>query len=187
MRKIIGFKLALRAHEVKRRAKKARLDLAALGLGTDAALQKMLDETAGKLAPGVLFDTFKHPDADAAELSPLPGLAYSLILATLGEGFTALQAQAEPAAAPLWEVLRQAALDETVRFASALLCDEAAKDVCELSPLSALGPAAMATVLRKLEGSKIGVSLGEGGLQPGASAAVSLSWLSKSKPKAKGR
>jgi hypothetical protein len=180
MRKIIGFKLVLRAHEIKRRAKKAKLDLDALGLGQDPVLQKRLDEVAALLAPGVLFETFKHPDPDADRLSPMPGLAYSLILATLG--------REEPAAEPLWSLLRAAALDETVRFAASLLSDEAAKDVCELSPINPLsGTETLQTVLRKLEGSKVGVSLEEGALKPTASAAVSLSWLSKSKAKGKSK
>lgn len=171
MRKIIGFKLVIRPHEVKRRAKKLKLEVPA-----DAELQRLLDGAAKTLQPGVLFDTFKHPDPDQPLLSPMPGLAYSVVLATLGEKFGAPE--------PLAEVVRDTALDEAVRFATQLLEDEAAKDACELSPINTLsGGPALEAVVRKLEGSKIGVALDGDALKPAATAAVSLSWLSKSKAK----
>lgn len=171
MRKIIGFKLVIRPHEVKRRAKKAKLELPA-----ETELQRLLDACARSIAPAVLFDTFKHPDPDQPILSPMPGLAYSVVLATLGERFEALD--------PLAQVVRETALDEAVRFATSLLEDEAAKDACELSPITAIGGGpGLEAVIRKLEGSKIGVELDGDCLKPGATLAVSLSWLSKSKAK----
>lgn len=188
MRKIIGFKLSLRAHEIKRRAKKAKLDLDALGLGQEPILQKRLEEIAGRLTPGVLFESFRHPDPDADVLSPMPGLAYSLILATLGQSLDELKAKAaaQPGGEAFWNMLGQAALDETIRFAASLISEEAAKDACELSPITPLSaPEALQAVLRKIDGAKVGVRLEEGGLRPHASAVVSLSWLSKSKAKGK--
>lgn len=171
MRKIIGFKLVIRPHEVKRRAKKAKVTLP-----SDDELQKLLDDCSRKLSPGVLFDTFKHPDPDQPILSPMPGLAYSVVLATLGERFEAPE--------PMEPVIRETALDEAVRFATSLLEDEAAKDACELSPITAIGGGpGLEAVIRKLEGSKIGVELDGDALKPGATLAVSLSWLSKSKAK----
>ncbi len=186
MRKIKGFKLVLRPHEVKRRAKKARVDLETAGL-PDPALAKVLDRLAKGVVPAVLFDTFGHPDPDQPLLSPLPGLAYSLILATLGDGFGPARAAETSLPEGLWPVLEETALDECVRFASGLLADEAEKDNCELSPITALTAGeALACAVRKLSGDKIGVSCPEtGDLSPAASCAVSLSWLAKSK--AKGR
>ena len=186
MRKIKGFKLTLRPHEVKRRAKKSRIDLEAAGLG-DPALAKFLDQAAKNLAPGVVFETFGHPDPDQPLLSSIPGLAYSVILASLAEGFEPLKKTQASIPAGLWTILEDHALDEAVRFASGLIADEAEKDACELSPLTALSdPGALAAALRKLDGSaKLGVSLEEGKLFPAASLAVSQSWLAKSK--AKGR
>jgi hypothetical protein len=186
VRKIKGFKLVLRPHEVKRRAKKAGIDLEAAGL-VDPALGKTLERLAKGLTPAVLFDTFGHPDPDQPLLSPMPGLAYSLILATLGDAFAPARAAEAGIPEALWPVLEETGLDECVRFASGLLADEAAKDNCELSPLNALTAAdAQAAAVRKLSGDKIGVSTAEaGGLSPAASSAVSLSWLAKSK--AKGR
>lgn len=185
MRKIKGFKLVLRPHEVKRRAKKARLDLEAAGL-SEPALAKFLERAAKGLVPGVLFDTFGATDADQPSLSSMSGLAYSLILASLGDAFTTLRAQETAIPEGLWPILEAVGLDESVRFASSIIADEAEKDNCELSPLTKLSDAAaLEIVLRKLDGAKLGVSALEGRLSPAASVAVSLSWLSKSK--AKGR
>jgi hypothetical protein len=186
VRKIKGFKLTLRPHVIKQRAKKARVDLEAAGL-SDAVLSKFLDNSAKKLVPGVVFDTFGHPDADQPLLSPLPGLAYSLILAGLGGGFTPLRAEAAHIPVALWPILEEHALEEAVRFASVLIADEAEKDNCELSPLNPISqPEALEAALRKLDaGAKLGIVLAEGRLTPSASLAVSQSWLAKSK--AKGR
>jgi hypothetical protein len=185
VRKIKGFKLVLRPHEVKRRAKKAGLDLEAAGLA-EPVLVKFLERAAKGLVPGVLFDTYGPTDAEQELLSPMPGLAYSLILASLGEGFAAVREKESAMPEGLWPVLTEVGLDESVRFASNIIADEAEKDNCELSPLTTLseGPA-LEAVLRKLDGAKLGVTALEGRLAPSASVAVSLSWLAKSK--AKGR
>ena len=186
MRKIKGFKLTLRPHVIKQRAKKARVDLQAAGL-SDLALSKFLERAAKALAPGVVFDTFGHPDSDQPLLSPMPGLAYSLILAGLGESFAPIREKEAAIPEKLWPILEEHALDEAVRFASALIADEAEKDNCELSPLNAFSsPDALNAALRKLDaGAKLGVTLEAGHLVPSCSLVVSQSWLAKSK--AKGR
>jgi hypothetical protein len=186
VRKIKGFKLVLRPHEVKRRARKVGVDLEAAGL-PELVLGKTLERLAKALSPGVLFDTFGHPDPDQAILSPMPGLAYSLVLGSLGEGFPpALREKEALVPEKLWPVLEECGLDECVRFASNIIADEAEKDNCELSPINALtGGPALEAVVRKLDGAKLGVSCDGGTLAPSAAIAVSLSWLAKSK--AKGR
>lgn len=189
MRKIIGFKLALKVREIQRRAKKSKLDLEAAGLG-EGELQDLLDQAAKAIIPAVLFDTFSDPE-DQSLLSPMPGLAYSLVLATLGCGLENLKdksRQENPLPPALWSLVEESALKESLRFATSLIEDEAAKDSCELSPITPLAePSALEAALRKLEGAKIGVSLSEGRLVPSASLAVSLSWLSKSKARGKSR
>ena len=187
MRKIKGFKLVLRPHEVKRRARKAGLDLEAAGL-TEPVLIKTLERLAKVVVPGVLFDTFGHPDPDQPLLSPMPGLAYSLILASLGEASFPAAVREKEASLPaaLWPVLDATALDECVRFASNIIADEAEKDNCELSPITPLSEGqALEAAVRKLDGAKLGVAVADGKLTPTACLAVSLSWLAKSK--AKGR
>jgi len=187
VRKIKGFKLVLRPHEVKRRAKKAGLDLEAAGLA-EPVLNKFLERAAKGLVPGVLFDTFGQTDPDQVLLSPLSGLAYSLILASLGESLAAVRAKETLAPESLWPILQDIALDEAVRFASGLIADEAEKDNCELSPVTPLTePAALEAVLSKLDGAKLGAAVQEGRLSPEASLAVSLSWLAKSKAKGRSR
>ena len=189
MRKIIGFKLPLRLKEIQRRAKRAHFDLAVNGL-QEPELQPLLTAAEKSLKPAVLFETFAHPDPDQQTLSPMPGLAYSLVLASLGKGLEAQREktrQENPAQLPLWDLAEEAALDEAVRFATTILEDEAERESCELSPLTPLAEAkAVESVIRKLDGSKIGVSLDGGGkLAPAASAACSVSWLSKSKSRGK--
>ena len=186
MRKIKGFKLTLRPHVIKQRSKKARIDLEAAGLN-ELALAKFLERAGKTLVPGVVFETFGAPDSDQPLLSPMPGLAYSLILASLGDSFGPFRTVEASVPEALWPLLEEHALDEAVRFASGLLADEAEKDNCELSPLNSLSDAAaIEAALRKLDGgAKLGITLADGRLSPSASLVVSQSWLAKSK--AKGR
>ncbi|HVC08667.1 MAG TPA: hypothetical protein VNH15_01855 [Elusimicrobiota bacterium] len=206
MRKIIGFRIEVRAHEVLRRAKKAGLKPEDAGL--DSGKVELLIAGALKSAnPAVLFETFPPTDPDSAQLSSMPGLAYSLILATLGPGFEAARAAAEQASpaqaasreassaephqeitlrpgAAWWGLIQDIALDEIFRFASGLIADEAAKESCEISPLSKFTDAAvLERALAKIDSAKIVVSLREGLLSPAPSSAASLSWLAKSTAK----
>jgi len=189
MRKIIGFRIEVRAHEVLRRAKKTGLKPEDAGL--DAGKVELLIAGAVKSAnPAVLFETFPPTDPDSAQLSSMPGLAYSLILATLGPGFEAAKAAAEtesPVTSAWWAVIQDVGLDEMFRFASGLIADEAAKESCEISPLSKFTDAAvLERALAKIDSAKIGVSLSEGLLSPAPSSAASLSWLAKSTAKSRG-
>ncbi len=184
MRKIIGFRIELRAHEIARRAKKAGL------VPSDAGSLEVLAAAAVKAATAaVLFETFPPTDPDSPQLSSMPGLAYSLILATLGPGFEAARQAAEqksPAVAPWWGLMQEMALDEIFRFASALIADEAAKESCELSPLSKLSDAAaLEKAVGKIDAGKIGVGLSESRLAPAPPSAASLSWLAKTTAKSR--
>ena len=188
MRKIIGFKLNLKLKEIQRRAKRAKFDLVTTGL-QEPELQPLLAAAERALKPAVLFETFAHPDPDQQILSPIPGLAYSLIVASLGAGLSAQREktrQENPAQLPLWDLAEETALDEAIRFAATLIEEEAARESCELSPITPLNDAAVVEkVVAKLEGGKIGVKAEGGRLSPCASAACSLSWLSKTKGKGK--
>ena len=190
MRKIIGFKLPLRVKELQRRARKAGIGLSAAGLD-EAALASLLARAGRACTPSVVFDTFSHPDPEGALLNSMPGLAYSLVLVTLGKGFEDFRetaAREDPPSAPLWPVAQEVLLEEAVRFATSLLDDEAARESCELSPITTLAQASeVEAALKKLDGSKIGVSLEGGRLKPPATLAVSLSWLSKSKTRGKSK
>ncbi len=190
MRKIIGFRIDIRAHEILRRAKKAGLKPEDAGL--DAGRVELLATDAVKAAsPAVLFETFPPTDPDSAELSSMPGLAYSLILATLGTGFEAALAKARqetPEQTAWWTLIEEIALDEIFRFASALITDEAAKESCTISPLSKFSdPAVLRKALAKIDSGKIGVTRTDGGFSPAPSSAASLSWLAKSTAKSRGK
>lgn len=180
MRKIKNFKLAWRVKEVARRARKAGLKPAEAGLETEEALSAFLDGLAPALSPAVLFDSFSAKTEGAA-LAPLPGLAYSLGLATLGPDFdAALTVQADPARARLAALAAQTALDAALQFAGALIAEEAAEEKCELSPLQPLSdPAALSSLLERIDGGKIGIRLEDGRLLPSCSAGFSVSWIAR--------
>ncbi|MBI5883051.1 MAG: hypothetical protein HZB91_08105 [Elusimicrobia bacterium] len=208
MKKIRGFKLSVRPKEVHRLARKAGLDLAPFGVEPPpegrptavsaagvAALSREIDPAVRLLTPAVLYESFPGStvaDASIKLLAPIPGVAFSLVLATLGESIGAKKRELEgsdPPRARLWAVICESALAEAVRFASSLIETEAALENCELSPLNPLtGNEALAAALDRLDCSKIGVSLADDGLRPPDSTIVTLSWLSKSrgrnKPKA---
>lgn len=186
MRKIRGFKLALRPKEIARRAKKAGLDLAGMGLDAEPALAGFLGGFAAAARPSVLYGSFP---AEGSALSPVPGLAFSLCLSTLGpepEAFIAETTRVSPERGPLLEIAAKAALEETARFALGLIEAEAREERCELSPLQRLTEAeALKTAVERLEGHKIGVAAGGDGLRPAYSAAFSISWLSRSKSRSR--
>ena len=84
MRKIRGFKLSLRFKEIQRRAKRAKVDLAASGLGADTALATWLETITAKAQPSVIYDSFPPETAAPTGATSIPGLAYTLCVATLG-------------------------------------------------------------------------------------------------------
>lgn len=189
MRKVRGFKLHLRLREVQRRARKAKLDLAPLGLAADEALADLLRRFSCKSRPSVLFDSFGQADDPAlAALAPLPGLACSLALATLGPDLDAWaddRVRAAGGLEPLLRVISEAALEDATRFVLALIEEEAAAEGCELSPLQYIGdPSVLKTFVERLAGHKIGVAASEEGLKPLRTVAFSLSWLARAKSSA---
>lgn len=187
MRKIRGFKLKLRIKEIQRRAKKAKLDLTAAGLTADVALEAWLGKVSAAAAPAVLYDSF--PAEEAIGLAPMPGLACSLAIATLGpdlDAFAEKLSAERPAEAPLFDLAAAAALEEAARFVLQLVETEAAQERCSLSPIHSLeGREPLEAILAKLEGHKIGVALGEAGLRPKRSTAFSVSWLAARKSRGK--
>ncbi|MHB2026460.1 MAG: hypothetical protein ACYCPQ_07460 [Elusimicrobiota bacterium] len=186
MRKIVGFRINIRVHEILRRAKKKGLSLDSSGIKSEVLEQIAL--AAIKAAhPAVIFETFTSSDPDSPTLSSMPGLAYSLILATLGLGFEAARQswnERAPEQSPWWEIIQDIGLDEIFRFTAGLITDEAGKESCEISPLNTItDAAALEKALSKIDAGKIGISLNGGKLAPDPSCAASLAWLAKSTPK----
>ncbi len=188
MRKIIGFRIEVKPWQIERRAKKARLNLDEEGFSPEA-VETLLAKVRQTAVPAVLYETFPAAAPELAKLSPLPGLAFSLILATAGEPFErfaeTLRSQG-PSHGAVAAFIEEAALDEILRFATGLISEDAGKEACALSPLSTLTDEdSLRAVLSKLDGSKIAVNLLAGRLQPRPSRAASLAWISKSKAKGK--
>jgi hypothetical protein len=178
MRKIVGFKINLRAWEIQRRAKKAEIPFSEK---TQDEIQALLDQTASSLKPATLFETFSCDDSAQKAFFPFTGIAYSLVLSTLGEpGNWAI----DPALAKQEALILEFALEECRKFAVGILESEAKLEACELSPLISLtNPEAIEAAVQKLDGKKIGVSFLEGRLSPHASGASILNWVSKIKRK----
>jgi len=197
VRKIRDFRLRLSHKELRRRARTA-VDLGSIGLSEDRRddpkFERLVDGFCSRLKPAVLFESFGPDSPETAELSPLPGLAHTLALATLGPCAGELVAEARTESetrGKLYELMARMAGEESVQFVTGLLKDEVEEERCELSPIHYLTEAqALALAFQKLEGSKIGLSLEAGSLHPAFSAAFCLSWISrgrsrKSKPGAR--
>lgn len=190
MKKIKGFKLALRPRDIQRRAKSIKLDLEALGLKEESALEDRLASLRARLKPAVLYETFRAEAAGSLpRWAPMPGVAASGAVVTLGVEMDRLldSAATEPEAQGRFlGLLCDAALDEAVRFVLSLVEEEAKEEKCDLSPLSLVTePSSLKALLDTLSSQKIGVGLSDGGLVPSSSRAFGVSWLAKSKAKAK--
>lgn len=188
MRKIRGFKLNIRPKEIQRRAKKAKLDLAAIGAGDEPALNALIAPFVKSAKASVLYESFPGEEEQNI-LSPVPGVGYSLCLATLGielADYAAHCSQQNPSLAPLYEIMAQSALDDATRFVLGLVEDEAKAEHFELSPMQLLSDApALEAIVARLEGAKINVAASPEGLKPKHSSAFSLSWLARSKSRAR--
>lgn len=187
MRKIKGFKLNLKIKEIQRRAKKAKIDLVEAGCAQDAELTALLTTFTGRTKPSVVFESFTAETHSA--LAPVPGLAYSLAITTLGaevDDYVQQVAIEKPARGPLLKIIGETALDDAARFVLNLVEDEAREERCELSPIQSLtDPAALRTIAEKLEAHKINVEADDNGFKPAHSSAFSISWLSRAKTKSR--
>jgi len=185
MRKIRGFKLNPRAREIQRQAKKAKLDLAALGLDSEAPLAADTARFMASVHASALYDCLPP---GSSSLSPIPGLACSLVIVTLGpdsDAFIERERLSSPDRGRLFEIMAKAALDDATRFVLGLVEEEAKEERCELSPIQLLTEdAALKSAVSRLEGHKIGVAASDAGLRPVHTAAFSLSWLSRAKSRA---
>jgi hypothetical protein len=182
VRKIRDFRLRLSLKETRRRCRKAA-DLAALGVEDDRSFQALLDRFEAAARPAVIFETFGGDTDKTVGLAPIPGLANTLGLSTLGPGVEPLLAQARAegeARGRLLEALAAIAVDETVRFVIDLLQEDLETERCELSPIHfVVEPEPLRRVLETLQGEKIGLALTEAGALPPHSAAFCLSWLAQ--------
>lgn len=191
MKKIRNFKLRLHFKETRRRARR-KFDLAKLELG-DEQWAKLLSEVEERMKPAVVYETFHAESKETASLAPIPGLAHTLGLATLGPGPASLLEEAgrdSEEMRRLYELIIASGLEQAVQFVVMLLRKDVEAERCELSPIEYLTEfAPLERLFNKLEGGKIDVALTQAGLHPEQSAAFCLSWISKprrggAKPKA---
>jgi hypothetical protein len=182
MRKIRGFRLRLPVKETRRRARKA-VDLDALGLADEARFARYLDDFSGALSPAVIFDSFGPESMDTEAFAPVPGLAHTLGLATLGPGIGPRAAEERgrgEARGKLYDLCAGLALEASVQFVIGLITDEVEAERCDLSPIQYLTDGeALGLATEKLAGSKIGIKLEANRLVPEYSAAFCLSWISR--------
>lgn len=179
--KIRNFRLRLHFKDLRRKARR-RFDLDKLGLD-DAAFQALLAGLEDAMRPAVIYASFKADSAATARLAPIPGLAHTLGLATLGAGLApemARRGAASPEHAGLVALLAGSALDQAVQFVVALLKDELEAEDCELSPIHFIEEAgALGELFSALGGEKIDLALESGRLVPAPSAAFCLSWIAQ--------
>lgn len=189
MKKIKEINLPLRIKEIRRRAQKDGLDLAALGVSAESELelQKWLETPFGLLAPAVIYDSYE-PDVQLPEGVREPRtLATSVCVTTLGPKLDAALDAAQGAERALLELLREVTLEESQRFVLRLLTNEAKDEQCELGEARRWSdPAVEAALLEKLDAGRIGVTRGEAGMTPAASLLFTVGWTpQKKKAKAK--
>jgi hypothetical protein len=183
VRKIRKFKMELRVRELARRAKKAKLDLAAAGLASEAELAGFAAEFQKALEPAVVYQSF-GPDHPEAGLAPVSGLGFSLGIATIGRGAEAFSAalleKRQEGKAPLARLAAELALEDAVAFVLGLLKQEADEDECDLSPVGPLRETtALAAAARELQAERIGVSVANERFEPLSTSAFSVSWIAR--------
>jgi len=187
MKKIRNFNLRLHFKEIRLRAKR-KFDLGKIGFD-DESLQKLIADAESKLQPAVIFESFGPENEDTAEFAPVPGLAHTVGLTTLGPQLGKMITEAREISPPrgdLLELVAGQAIKQSVNFVVSLLKDELEAERCELSPIEYLeAPEAIRKIYEKLEGEKILLEIKGGGLEPEYSAAFCMSWLAKRRGKKK--
>ena len=181
MRKIRDFNMRLPFKEIRRRA--LRGAQAPPPGFDDARLVSLLDAAEAKLKPSVIFDSYGPTAADTAALAPLPGLAHTLAITTLGPSFGPHLAEvrtASPAAGKVLDSAAAVASERAVQFVLSLIKEEVEDERCELSPIQFLEDAeALSKVHEKLGGAKIGVAVEAGRFAPEYARAFCVSWIAR--------
>jgi len=183
MRKVRRFRIELRRREWLRRARKARLDPASLGLGDEAGMAAFASSLQETFASAVLWRSFPAGDP-RAHLAPVSGLGFTVGLATLGprpdQFCRALVESRQEGRHAMARIGVELALEDAVAFALGLIKAEASEEGCELSPLSSLREMeGLGTAIEALEASKVGVTLQDGQLDPLGTAAFCVSWIAR--------
>ncbi|TBR24749.1 hypothetical protein EPO15_03515 [bacterium] len=183
MRKIREFNMRLPFKEIRRRALRPGPHAQAVGGIDDARLASVLERAEAALKPSVLFESYGPDSPETAALAPIPGVGHTVAVTTLGPGFGARLEELlteDSRVAKVLDAAAATAFERATAFVLSLIKEDVEDERCDLSPINYLDdPEALAKVLAKLEGSKIGVSLEAGHLTPGHSKAFCVSWLAR--------
>lgn len=210
MRKVKRFKIQVYAHEVLRKARKHKLDLAGAGLGEEQSVREYASALATALEPAVVFEYLAQEDETAARINPGAAAPVTVGILTLGKTFESrLASPPDEIHKRLNRIAAQVFLQTAVGVTASLALREAEPEGFELGeplfiscyPEPDLPPPGKDTPPRettdvplyenelikalcaRLEAEKIGVSFDTGTFSPKYSALFALPWLTKKKKK----
>jgi hypothetical protein len=203
MRKIKKFRIPVYSYEVLRKARKHKLDLAAIGLADEQAVREHASALAAALEPAVVFEYLAADDETARKITGAASQPLTAGILTLGRRFEEkLQDSPDETHKRLGRVAAQVFLQTAVGVTSELAAREAEPEGFELGPAVYIAscpepnlPPQEATAVplfeselvkglcARLEADKIGVAF-DGAFSPKYSTLFALPWLSKKKKKA---
>ncbi len=195
MRKIRKFKIPIYTYDILRKAKKRKIDLFSIGLADQDSAKEYISSIAAALEPSTMFDLLA-PGEDLAKKPGLDGETCTLGVITLGAAFEEkLKTITEPEVFRLAETAALVFAETGLKAVTELINQEAAAEGFDLGdprhlfsvpepetedkPAYQSDPAALATILDRLSGEKIGVALRDGSLRPKYSLIFSVPWLAK--------
>jgi len=204
VRKIKRFKIPVYSYEVLRKARKHRLDLAAIGLADEKAVREHASGLAAALEPAVVFEYLPPEDEAAARINGDSKQPVTVGILTLGKSFEdKLANPVDDTHARLGHIAAQVFMQTAVGVTADLAVREAEPEGFEFGPAVYIAstpepdlPAQETTAVplyegelinalcARLESAKIGVSFEDGAFTPKYSAIFALPWLSKKKKKA---
>ena len=204
MRKIKKFKIPVYSHEVLRKARKHKLDLAGAGLADEQAVKEYAASLAAALEPAVVFEYLAPEDETAARINGEEQRPLTAGILTLGQAFERkLESPADETHKRLDRIAARVFLQTAVQVTADLALREAEPEGFEFAepvyiyscPEQEAPPAETTAVplyenelvqslCARLDAAKIGVTCPSGLLEPKYSALFALPWLSKKKKKA---
>jgi len=204
MRKIKKFKIPVYSYEVLRKARKHKLDLAAIGLPDEASVREHAASLAAALEPAVVFEYLPAEDETAARIGGDSKHPVTIGILTLGRTFEdKLANPPDDTHKFLARIAAQVFMQTAVSVTADLAVREAEPEGFEFGPAVYIAscpepelPPQESTAVplfenelikglcERLEAAKIGVSFDTGAFTPKYSAVFALPWLSKKKKKA---
>lgn len=203
MRKIKKFKIPVYSHDVLRKARKHKLDLAGAGLGEEQAVKEYVSSLAAALEPAVVFEYLEPADEAAMKINGDAPRPLTAGILTLGPKFEEKLASSSDethkaldsiaarvflntAVAVTAELALREAEPEGFEFEEPVFifsCPEAEVPAPENTAVPLYESELVQSLCARLDAVKIGVNCDSGVLTPKYSALFALPWLSKKKKK----